>query len=163
MRKRRALLAFGPRGFSVLPVQWLRAVVALYDGEVHDRLPFPQSHCLCVFRGAVALQGGGIIRELDHHHPRPGLAFRRLRLRASRQKAAAEFSQRLSILGNVSLVSVRVRNVDERNLVAPCHDIRSRAFRLSMVSERRRNGDRSLGARSLSGGPWAAFDAFRVG
>ena len=87
-------------------------------------------HRLCVFWGAVAFQGGGIIREFNHHHARPGLAFRRLRLPASRQKAAAEFSERRGILGHVSLVSVRVRNIDERNPVALCHDIRTRCFPL---------------------------------
>src|SRR5262249_29391954 len=99
----------------------LRTVITLHDHEIGDRRIPAQRLGLCVFRRAVAVEGGRIVPELDDDEARSALPLDDLALPAAHQETPAELAQRHSIRLHIALVSFWIGHVDLHNPIRLGH------------------------------------------
>src|SRR5262249_51191959 len=90
----------------------LRAVIALDNDKVGDRVRLPHSDIGLVFGRAIAGHRGLVIGKFDHDVARAAAAFDALEFSTTHNKAAAEFAEDRRIGGGVRLVAFLVVDVD---------------------------------------------------
>src|ERR1700754_2627228 len=98
----------------------LRAVIALDDDEIGNRMRLPDLDIGLVFRRIVAGERGCIVWKFDHDVTRSALPFDSSELTAAHDIARAEFLEDRRVCSRVGLVAFIIMNVDATDPVAFC-------------------------------------------